>query len=68
LTLATSRASSAISQTQRGIVQSGKVAEQNKVVSIFEPHIDVIVKDRLETITSHGSEDKRSLICQKARS
>ena len=42
-----------ISQTQRRIVHGEKVAARDKVVSIFEPHTDVIVKDRRETIFGH---------------
>ena len=42
-----------ISQTQRRVVLGESVAAQEKVVSIFEPHTDVIVKDRRETIFGH---------------
>jgi IS5 family transposase len=42
-----------ISQTHRRVVLDQKVAAQDKVVSIFEPHTDVIVKDRRDTIFGH---------------
>ena len=42
-----------ISQTQRRVVLGQSVAAQDKVVSLFEPHTDVIVKDRRDTIFGH---------------
>jgi IS5 family transposase len=42
-----------ISQTQRRVLQGEKVAAQEKVVSIFEPHTDVIVKDRRDPVFGH---------------
>jgi len=42
-----------ISQTQRRVLLGQSVAAQDKVVSIFEPHADVIVKDRRDTIFGH---------------
>ena len=42
-----------VSQTQRRVLQGESVAAQEKVVSIFEPHTDVIVKDRRDTIFGH---------------
>lgn len=42
-----------ISQTHRRVVLGQSVAAQEKVVSIFEPHTDVIVKDRRDTIFGH---------------
>ena len=42
-----------ISQTQRRVLLGESVAAQQKVVSIFEPHTDVIVKDRRDTIFGH---------------
>ncbi|MFX0090965.1 MAG: hypothetical protein ACFFBD_04315 [Candidatus Hodarchaeota archaeon] len=42
-----------ISQTQRRVVHGETVAARDKAVSIFEPHTDVIVKDRRETIFGH---------------
>lgn len=42
-----------ISQTQRRVLFGQNVAAQDKVVSIFETHTDVIVKDRRDTIFGH---------------
>jgi IS5 family transposase len=42
-----------IDQAHRRIVLDQKVAAVDKVVSIFEPHTDVIVKDRRDTIFGH---------------
>jgi IS5 family transposase len=42
-----------VDQTTRRVVQEEKVPAQEKVVSIFEPHADVIVKDRRETLYGH---------------
>jgi IS5 family transposase len=42
-----------VDQTTRRIVRGEKVPAQEKVVSIFEPHADVIVKDRRETLYGH---------------
>jgi transposase, IS5 family len=42
-----------IRQTERRVLMGETVAAQDKVVSIFEPHTDVIVKDRRETIFGH---------------
>ncbi len=42
-----------VDQTTRRIVRGEKVPAQQKVVSIFEPHADVIVKDRRETLYGH---------------
>jgi len=42
-----------ISQTQRRVLLGESVAAKEKVVSIFEPHTDVIVKDRRDTIFGH---------------
>jgi IS5 family transposase len=42
-----------IDQAHRRMVLDQKVAAADKVVSIFEPHTDVIVKDRRETIFGH---------------
>ena len=42
-----------VSQTQRRVLLGESVAAQEKVVSIFEPHTDVIVKDRRDTIFGH---------------
>jgi len=42
-----------ISQTQRRVLLGESVAARQKVVSIFESHTDVIVKDRRDTIFGH---------------
>jgi hypothetical protein len=38
-----------ISQTQRRVIDDEKVPAQEKIVSIFESHTDIIIKDRRET-------------------
>jgi transposase, IS5 family len=42
-----------IDQTRRRVLLGEKVPAKEKVVSIFEPHTDIIVKDRRETIYGH---------------
>lgn len=42
-----------VSQTRTRVVEGRKVAAKEKVVSLFEPHTDVIVKDRRETRYGH---------------
>jgi transposase, IS5 family len=42
-----------IDQTRRRVVLGEKVPAQEKIVSIFEPHTDIIVKDRRDTIYGH---------------
>jgi len=42
-----------ISQTQRRVLKDEKVPAREKVVSIFEPHTDIIIKDRRDTIYGH---------------
>jgi IS5 family transposase len=42
-----------IDQTQRRVLCGEQVPASEKVVSIFEPHTDVIVKDRRETLYGH---------------
>jgi len=42
-----------VSQTQRRVLKGESVTAQEKVVSIFEPHTDVIVKDRRDPIFGH---------------
>lgn len=42
-----------ISQTQRRVLYGESVPAQDKIVSIFEPHTDIIVKDRRETLYGH---------------
>lgn len=42
-----------ISQTKRRVLNGESVPAGDKVVSIFEPHTDIIVKDRRETLYGH---------------
>ena len=42
-----------IEQTTRRVVSGEKVAAKDKIVSIFEPHTDIIVKDRRDTFYGH---------------
>lgn len=42
-----------IGQASRRVMQGKSVPAQEKIVSIFEPHVDVIVKDRRETLYGH---------------
>jgi IS5 family transposase len=42
-----------IGQTERRIFKGEKVPATEKVVSIFEPHTDIIVKDRRDTYYGH---------------
>ena len=42
-----------IDQTKRRVISGEKVPAQEKVVSIFEPHTDIIIKDRRDTIYGH---------------
>jgi transposase, IS5 family len=42
-----------IDQTRRRVIDGEKVPATEKVVSIFEPHTDVIVKDNRETYYGH---------------
>jgi IS5 family transposase len=42
-----------ISQTRRRVLRGESVPAAEKIVSIFEPHADVIVKDRRETLYGH---------------
>lgn len=42
-----------IDQTERRVLLGQKVPAQQKVVSLFEPHTDIIVKDRRETLYGH---------------
>ena len=40
-------------QTQRRVLGGESVPSQKKIVSIFEPHTDIIVKDNRETLYGH---------------
>jgi transposase, IS5 family len=42
-----------ISQTERRVLRGESVPAAEKLVSIFEPHTDIIVKDRRETLYGH---------------
>jgi IS5 family transposase len=42
-----------INQTERRVMRGEKVDASAKVVSIFEPHTDIIVKDRRDTYYGH---------------
>jgi IS5 family transposase len=42
-----------INQTYRRVINGEKVPAQEKIVSLFEPHTDVIVKDRREALYGH---------------
>jgi IS5 family transposase len=42
-----------IDQTERRVLNGEKVPSSEKVVSIFEPHTDIIVKDRRDTYYGH---------------
>lgn len=46
-------ATSVVSQAERRVVHGEKVPAVEKVVSIFEPHTDIIVKDRRDTFYGH---------------
>jgi IS5 family transposase len=42
-----------VSQTERRVLQHESVPATEKIVSIFEPHTDIIVKDRREVLYGH---------------
>ena len=42
-----------IEQTERRVIHGESVPASEKIVSIFEPHTDIIVKDRRETFYGH---------------
>jgi IS5 family transposase len=42
-----------IDQTERRVLQGQKVPSADKIVSLFEPHTDIIVKDRRDTFYGH---------------
>jgi IS5 family transposase len=42
-----------ISQTERRVLHAEKVPADEKVFSIFEPHTDIIIKDRRDTYFGH---------------
>ncbi len=42
-----------VSQTQRRVLSGESVPAREKIVSIFEPHTDIIIKDNRETLYGH---------------
>jgi len=42
-----------VDQTERRVINGEKVPANEKIVSLFEPHTDIIVKDRRETFYGH---------------
>ena len=42
-----------IDQTERRVIHGESVDAKDKVVSLFEPHTDIIVKDRRDTLFGH---------------
>lgn len=46
-------ASQVIRQTQRRVLDGELLRPEDKIVSIFEPHTDIIIKDRRETLFGH---------------
>ena len=46
-------AGNVISQTERRVLRGEAVPALEKIVSIFEPHTDIIVKDQRETLYGH---------------
>jgi len=42
-----------IKQTERRVIHGEKVPSSEKLVSLFEPHTDIIVKDRRDTFYGH---------------
>ncbi len=42
-----------IDQTERRVLNGEKIPSSEKIVSLFEPHTDIIVKDRRETFYGH---------------
>lgn len=42
-----------IEQTERRVLNGEKVPAAEKIISIFEPHTDIIIKDRRETLFGH---------------
>ena len=42
-----------ITQTERRVLHGEQVPAEDKVLSIFEPHTDIIIKDRRDTLFGH---------------
>lgn len=47
------RAQQVVHQTERRVIHGESVPAREKIVSLFEPHTDIIVKDRRETFYGH---------------
>ena len=45
--------SKVVDQTERRVLREESVPAQEKIVSIFEPHTDIIVKDQRQTLYGH---------------
>jgi len=43
----------AIDQTERRVLRAESVPAEQKITSVFEPHTDIIIKDRRETLYGH---------------
>ncbi len=43
----------AVDQTRRRVLEGEKVPASEKLISLFEPHTDIIVKDRRDTLYGH---------------
>lgn len=61
-----------IDQTQKRVIEGKKVPVEKKIVSIFEPHTDILVKDRRDTYFGHklfltSGESNLILDCQIPR-
>lgn len=63
------RVAQVIDQTTRRVLQGETVPADEKLVSLFEPHADVIVKDRRDTYDGHQIllTTGRSGLCQSTR-
>jgi len=53
LTTYTERAARVIDQTERRVIHGESVPASEKIVSLFEPHTDIIVKDHRDTFYGH---------------
>jgi IS5 family transposase len=53
LAIYTERATRVIDQTERRVIHGESVPASEKIVSLFEPHTDIIVKDHRDTFYGH---------------
>ena len=53
LAIYTERAARVIDQTERRVIHGESVPASEKIVSLFEPHTDIIVKDHRDTLYGH---------------